>query len=130
MLANPVGVHPEMIRSGVDGFLVSSPDEWVEAVRTLLENPELRRRMGAAARQSVESNYSVKAWSPAFVAAISGARPLAALDPRRNHSSHSLISPGRDPWRVGQGIPPPLATPGPFLIRSRAPTFRDLDETL
>ena len=39
VVANPVGVHPEMIRPGVDGFLASTPDEWVEAVRTAGRRP-------------------------------------------------------------------------------------------
>ena len=82
VLANPVGVHPEMIRAGVDGFLVSTPEEWVEAVRRLAEDPGMRRRMGRAARSAVESSYSVAEWSPAFVAAVAGARPIASLEPR------------------------------------------------
>ncbi len=46
VLANPVGVHPEMIRSGVDGFLASTADEWVEAVRRLADDAELRMSDG------------------------------------------------------------------------------------
>src|SRR6266702_1893979 len=50
VVANPVGVHPEMIRSGVDGFLASTPDDWVEAIRRLADDPDLRRWMGQNAR--------------------------------------------------------------------------------
>ncbi|HVK13797.1 MAG TPA: glycosyltransferase family 4 protein, partial [Gemmataceae bacterium] len=60
VVANPVGVHPEMIRHGVTGFLAKSPAEWVEAVRALAADPDLRRRMGAAGRKVVEQRYSVE----------------------------------------------------------------------
>jgi glycosyltransferase involved in cell wall biosynthesis len=82
VLANPVGVHPEMIRSGVDGFLVSTADEWVQAVGKLAEDPGLRERMGRVARASVEAGYSVESWSPAFVSAVAGSRPLLTIENR------------------------------------------------
>ena len=61
VVTNPVGVHTEMVRHGVTGFLATSSDEWVEAVRGLVDNPDLRRRMGAAGRRLVEERYSVEA---------------------------------------------------------------------
>lgn len=76
VLANPVGVHPEMVTPGKTGFLPKSPGEWAEAARTLAGEAALRRRMGAAARDSVEKNYAVSAWEPAFVAAVAGVAPI------------------------------------------------------
>ena len=32
VVANPVGVHREMIVHGETGFLAETPDEWIEAV--------------------------------------------------------------------------------------------------
>ncbi len=72
VLANPVGVHPEMVRPGLDGFLPDTADDWVAAVRALALDPGARLRMGRAARASLERNYSVERWAPAFVAAIAG----------------------------------------------------------
>lgn len=83
VVANPVGVHRELVRPGVDGFLPSSSDEWVEAIQTLRADPDLRLRLGRAARSSVESHYSVAAWSPSFVDAVAGARPIAVGPVRR-----------------------------------------------
>jgi glycosyltransferase involved in cell wall biosynthesis len=60
-VANPVGVHPEMIRHGESGFLASTPDEWLDAVGRLVADAELRARMGQAARRRLESCYSVEA---------------------------------------------------------------------
>jgi hypothetical protein len=72
VLANPVGVHPQMIAHGRTGWLADGPDAWVAAVRTLADDPPLRRRMGEAARESVAANYAVEAWSERFVAAVTG----------------------------------------------------------
>ena len=78
VLANPVGVHPEMIRPGGTGWLPASPGEWTEAARTLSAAPALRRQMGRAARAALEADYSVAAWGPSFVAAVEGASLVPA----------------------------------------------------
>lgn len=63
VVANAVGVHPEMIDHGVSGFLADTPDQWVKSIRSLSENKELRERMGNHARANVVARYSVGAWS-------------------------------------------------------------------
>src|SRR5207249_4095705 len=50
VVANAVGVHAELVSHGQTGFLVETPQEWAEAVRTLAQDPRLRRRMGRAGR--------------------------------------------------------------------------------
>jgi glycosyltransferase involved in cell wall biosynthesis len=59
VVANPVGVHPEMVRHGETGLLARTADEWVTAVARLALDPALRRRMGEAGRRLVEEQYSV-----------------------------------------------------------------------
>jgi glycosyltransferase involved in cell wall biosynthesis len=59
VVANPVGVHVEMIRHGETGFLVETTEQWIEAVGRLARNPDLRQRMGAAGRRLLEEKYSV-----------------------------------------------------------------------
>jgi glycosyltransferase involved in cell wall biosynthesis len=61
VVTNPVGVHPELVRHGETGFLVSTPEEWVSAIRALAADPGLRRRMGAAGRRRVEADYATDA---------------------------------------------------------------------
>jgi hypothetical protein len=73
VVANPVGVHPKMIEPGRTGFLPATEGAWLAAIRMLAAEPSRRRKMGVSARENVERNYSVSAWSPAFVAAVSGA---------------------------------------------------------
>jgi glycosyltransferase involved in cell wall biosynthesis len=76
VVANPVGVHAEMIQPGTTGFLVETADEWANAIGNLMADAGLRRRMGAKARAAVEAGYSVAAWSSTFVAALAGSRSV------------------------------------------------------
>jgi hypothetical protein len=70
VVANPVGVHREMIVHGETGFLAETPGEWAEAVFQLANNPDLRARFGAAGRRLVESRYSTTAWGSHFAAIL------------------------------------------------------------
>ena len=70
VIANPVGVHKEMIAHGQTGFLAESPREWASAVQKLAADPLLRTRMGAAGRKVVEERFSVSSWGPRFASLI------------------------------------------------------------
>lgn len=59
VVATPTGSNLEIIKNGVNGFLADSSDEWYERIKTLVENPELRREMGARARETVEAEFSL-----------------------------------------------------------------------
>lgn len=72
VVANPVGVHPEMIANHHSGILGANEDDWVEAVTRLVGDWELRRRMGAAARNVVEQSFAVDRWASTFVEAVTG----------------------------------------------------------
>jgi glycosyltransferase involved in cell wall biosynthesis len=64
VVASPVGVNRDIVEHGVNGFLAESDDEWRTAIRTLLGDAELRRRMGAAGRRKVEMQYTLQVWGP------------------------------------------------------------------
>jgi glycosyltransferase involved in cell wall biosynthesis len=61
VVANPVGVQAELVRPGETGFLATTAAEWAQAVGRLARDSGLRRRLGAAARQRVEAEFSVAA---------------------------------------------------------------------
>jgi glycosyltransferase involved in cell wall biosynthesis len=69
VIANPVGVHPEMVRDGETGFLATTPAEWVAAVARLTD-ADLRRKLGLAGRRQAEERYGVAAGARAWVAAL------------------------------------------------------------
>jgi glycosyltransferase involved in cell wall biosynthesis len=67
VVANPVGVHSEMIRHGETGFLANTPAEWMAAVCTLAAEPKLRQRMGRAGRRRAEMHYGIRGGARAWL---------------------------------------------------------------
>lgn len=70
VVASPVGVNCEIVEHGVNGFLAETPEEWEAALRTLLSDPELRKRMGKAGREKVERQYSLQVTGPRLAALL------------------------------------------------------------
>jgi glycosyltransferase involved in cell wall biosynthesis len=97
VLANPVGVQAEMVVPGVNGLLAATDDEWVESVKVLASDPDLRLRMGAEARSSVEIGYSVAAWAETFVTAIADGGPSLPLRSRIDHGDRVRVGRERRP---------------------------------
>lgn len=60
-VAQAIGANFRVIENDVSGFLVSNEDEWVDALSKLIENADLRRRIGQAARQRVLQQFSIEA---------------------------------------------------------------------
>jgi glycosyltransferase involved in cell wall biosynthesis len=62
VVATSVGGVPDVIRDGVDGFLVAASDieQLAERLARLAADPELRARMGEAGRESVPRRYAVE----------------------------------------------------------------------
>ena len=56
---SPVGVCATMGVAGETHFLATTDDEWLAALRRLLGDADLRRRMGRAGRAHAESRYSI-----------------------------------------------------------------------
>ena len=63
-VASPVGTNNRIILEGINGFLSSSEDEWMKKLSLLIENSDLRYRMGIAGRKIAEENYSLKVAVP------------------------------------------------------------------
>ena len=95
VVANPVGVHPEMVRDGINGFLPETPDDWVRAVARLAGDPRLRERLGQAARGVAVQRYSVRAWSAPFVAALTGSAGRSPARPSPRPGEPALPACGR-----------------------------------
>ncbi|WP_205480433.1 glycosyltransferase family 4 protein [Sphingomonas arenae] len=60
-VATAVGTTPDIIRDGENGLLVRSIDEWLLALRRLIDEPDLRRRLGEQAREDAVARYSLHA---------------------------------------------------------------------
>jgi glycosyltransferase involved in cell wall biosynthesis len=57
---SPVGVNTEIVDQGENGFLCSTPDEWLQALDRLIHDKALRRSMGMKGRDKIIRAYSVK----------------------------------------------------------------------
>lgn len=69
-VASPVGVLKDIVVPGRTGLLANSEEEWVGACASLLADGDARRRMGAAGRDLVLSEYSVEAVLPRLADAL------------------------------------------------------------
>lgn len=58
VLDNPV--ESSIVNNGVTGIVVDSPETFAEAIGFLSDHPDERRKMGAAARREVTTNYSLE----------------------------------------------------------------------
>jgi glycosyltransferase involved in cell wall biosynthesis len=72
VVASPVGVNTKLVRSGENGLLANSGEEWQSALTSLLDNPELRSRLGDEGRRHVEENYSLEVIAPEWVGVLRG----------------------------------------------------------
>ena len=57
-IATEVGHTPKIIRHNINGWLVKSAEDWSYALETLIKNPELRRKLGEEARETVLARFS------------------------------------------------------------------------
>jgi glycosyltransferase involved in cell wall biosynthesis len=70
VVVSPVGVNSTIVRSGENGFLASSVDQWIDALKALAENAGLRASMGRQARRTVEQGYTAQLSAAKFAAVI------------------------------------------------------------
>lgn len=73
-VVSPVGVNREIVRPDIEGYWATTPDEWHAALARLLDDAELRRRLGTAGRETVAARYAIASQLPAYVAALENAR--------------------------------------------------------
>ena len=64
VVASAVGVNREIIKDGVNGFLATTDNEWVEKLGRLIAEPALRARLAAAGRRTIEERYSLHVNAP------------------------------------------------------------------
>ncbi len=66
-VCTPYGAVMGFIEPGVNGFLADTEDEWHDTLVRLIEDPDLRATVGAAARETLEAKFSVKAQAPVYM---------------------------------------------------------------
>lgn len=66
-VCSAVGVAPQLIQDGVNGFLARTEQDWRCKLTELIEKQGLRRDMGLKGRQAVETTYSIQSVAPRLV---------------------------------------------------------------
>ena len=64
------GEMPYIFHDGENGYMASNTDEWVEKLRKLLSDKELRTKMGRAGQKMVQENYSYEVMIPRLIELI------------------------------------------------------------
>lgn len=72
VVCSAVGANQEVVRDGVDGYLVSDDEQWYAALSTLMASTDMQRSFGTAARQRVLEHFSLAAVAPRMVALLHG----------------------------------------------------------
>jgi glycosyltransferase involved in cell wall biosynthesis len=63
-VATPAGVNAEIIHDGENGLTALTEEDWIKKISLLIENAELRDKMGKLARKTVVEEYSMNTWFP------------------------------------------------------------------
>ena len=66
-VVSPVGENGFLVQDGENGFVASSTREWVEKLKLLAADADLRQKLGAAAQAVVRQNYSYEVIIPKLI---------------------------------------------------------------
>ena len=69
-VCSAVGANCDVIRHGENGLLAVTNEDWVEHLDALIRSAELRERLGAAGRQTIERHYSTESSARLFAHVI------------------------------------------------------------
>lgn len=70
IVLSPVGVNSEIAQHEVTGYLVNDEQEWFDAISQLIDDKDLRERMGVAGKRRIEQLYSKQALTDKFIALL------------------------------------------------------------
>jgi len=65
-----VGANRDIVKDGVNGFLVSSEDAWIEKLSLLIKDSSLRQQIGMNGRETIKEKFSLEANAPKFKALL------------------------------------------------------------
>jgi len=67
VVCTEIGEVLRFIQDNVNGLLAKTQEEWFEKLSLLIENPGLRRKIGAAGRKTVEEKFSLDVNAPRYL---------------------------------------------------------------
>jgi glycosyltransferase involved in cell wall biosynthesis len=72
-VCTPLGSNTEILEHGVTGFLANGDNQWVHALRKLVDDENLRESMGTAAAAVARENFTLEANADRIVSAFGAA---------------------------------------------------------
>jgi glycosyltransferase involved in cell wall biosynthesis len=64
VVCTPVGINKDLVEDGINGYWAMTMEEWEKKISLLIENSQLRERMGREGRRRVLKNYTYQACAP------------------------------------------------------------------
>ena len=84
VVASPVGENCQIVEHGVNGFLAGTPEQWEQALLTLLTDPNLRHRLGQTGRLKVEKQYCIQVTGPKVSALLAASVSIGKIKRKDN----------------------------------------------
>jgi glycosyltransferase involved in cell wall biosynthesis len=60
VVASPVGMNSEVVHNHKNGFLALNEHEWLEWLKLLIQDPDLRRKLGQKGRELIKTDYALQ----------------------------------------------------------------------
>jgi glycosyltransferase involved in cell wall biosynthesis len=67
VVCSPVGINRDIVQPGVNGFWATNDQEWIDHITTLIQNRDLREKMGLNGIRTVEKEYSLPVVAEKFL---------------------------------------------------------------
>lgn len=73
VIASPVGENEHIVTHGSNGYLAATAEEWSKGILKILESQETQDRFARNSYERFTSDYTLEAWSGAYLDAIAAA---------------------------------------------------------
>lgn len=67
---SPVGMNKDVIDHGINGFLASDEEDWINHLSQLIDNTELRKKLSKQGRKTIEERFSCQQLHAKYVGLI------------------------------------------------------------
>ncbi|PIF60667.1 glycosyltransferase family 4 protein [Flavobacterium sp. 11] len=73
VVASAAPANEEIVKNGMDGFIIKDDKDWYNKLEELILNESLRERFGKSGRNKIESDYSYQVWGNRYINIIKNA---------------------------------------------------------
>jgi len=60
VISSDVGANRDVIDESITGYLADTTDQWIESIKVLMEDDDLRSTMGRAARRKIKDEFDIE----------------------------------------------------------------------